>query len=82
VLTPRQRRHPFPRTHPWRGADRDELDGHTRWTARLGGFLCRSGLHRLYDWSTGTRSLGMAARNRREVDDLSCRTPKATLAMI
>ena len=67
------------RADPRRGTDRDELDGYARWATWLGGFLRRSGLYCLYDRSAGARSLGLAARYRREADRLCCRKDRAAV---
>jgi len=37
------------RAHPWRGADRNQLDGNAGWAQRLGRIFRRAGLRRLHD---------------------------------
>ena len=53
------------RAHPWRGADRDQLDGNAGWAQRLGRVFRRAGLRRLHDRPADAWPLRLASRRRR-----------------
>ena len=60
---------PLPaRADPWRGADRDQLDGNAGRPQGLGRVFRRAGLCRLHDRPADARALGLASGRRRDAD--------------